>query len=315
VSLIKLGISACLVGQKSRYDGAHRWDRFLTDTLGRYLELVPICPEAECGLGVPREPMRLVDAPEAPRLLTVHTGRDLTGRLAAWIETEMGHLVAENLAGFIFKSNSPSCGPARVKLYDEQGKIVGQTAGLFARDFQDYFPEVPMEDDDRLHDPEIRGHFLEQLFFWRRWRDLCDLKPKLGSLVAFHTRHKYQLLAHSTKNYREMGRLVAKARELPLREVLAAYQVLALAALRSKATARKNGNVLDHLAGYFKEELHNAEKQELMASIEAYRRGETPLIVPITLINHYTRRLREPQLQEQSYLHPHPLELLLRNHA
>ncbi|MCL4501695.1 MAG: DUF523 and DUF1722 domain-containing protein [Deltaproteobacteria bacterium] len=315
MSPIKLGISACLAGQKTRYDGGHRWDRFLTDTMGCYLELVPICPEAECGLGVPREPMRLTGRPEAPRLLTVRTGRDLTGRLAAWIERKMGQLATENLSGFIFKSKSPSCGPARVKVYDEQGKITAQGTGLFARAFQDYFPLVPVEDEGRLHDPEIRDNFLEQLFFWRRWRDLGAQKPKLGDLVAFHSRHKYQLLAHSNEYYRQMGRLVARAGEMPLPEALIAYRALALAALRLKSTASKNANVLYHVLGYFKKRLSNGDKQELLEAIESYRRGEAPLIVPVTLINHYVRKYQEPYLKGQTYLNPDPLELRLRNHA
>lgn len=315
MALIKVAISSCLVGQKTRYDGGHRWDRFLTDTLGRYLELVPICPEAECGLGVPREPMRLMDHPEAPRLLTVQTGRDLTDRMATWVERKMMHLVSENLAGFIFKSKSPSCGPAKVKLYNEQGEIVGQAAGLFARAFQDYFPLVAVEDEGRLQDPEIRENFIEQLFFWRRWRELRAHNPDLGDLVAFHTRHKYQLLAHSTVHYRLMGQLVARGREVAIPQLLADYEALACAALRLKATLRKNANVLYHLLGYFKKQLNGDDRQELLEAIDSYRRGEAPLIIPITLINHYVRKYQEPYLQGQAYLNPHPLELLLRNHA
>ena len=287
----------------------------ITDTLGRYVELVPICPETECGLGVPREPMRLVGQPESPRLLTVRTGRDLTERLLELDGTKDGALVAEGLAGFIFKSKSPSCGPARVKLYNEQGEIAGQTAGLFARDFQDYFPLVPVEDEDRLQDPEIRENFIERLFFWRRWREFLAQKPNLGGLVVFHTRHKLQILAHSTEHYRQMGRLVARARELPLPEVLTSYPALALAALKLKATISKNANVLYHLLGYFKKQLSGDDKQELLDIIDAYRRGELPLMVPVTLINHYVRKYQEPYLKEQFYLQPHPVELKLRNHA
>ncbi len=315
MSRIKLGISSCLLGQKTRYDGGHKWDRFISKTWGEYLEFVPVCPEAECGLGVPREVMRLVAQPEGPRLVTVYTGRDLTGRLAAWIESKMGHLVSENLAGFIFKSNSPSCGPVRVKLYDEQGKIMGQGAGLFAAAFQDYFPLVPVVDEIRLHEPDIRENFLEQIFFWRRWRELCAQKPKLRDLVVFHTRHKYQLLAHSKKYYGELGRLVAGAWGNPLPEALAEYQDLASKGLQLRATPKKHANVLQHLLGYFKKQLSAVEKQELLECIESYRWGEIPLLVPLTLIKHYMQRFQESYLQEQFYLNPEPLEVLLRNHV
>lgn len=315
MSPIKLGISACLAGQKTRYDGGDRGDRFLTDTVGRYLELLPICPEAACGLGVPREPMRLTGRPEAPRLLTVRTGRDLTGRLAAWIEKEMGQLAAENLAGFIFKSKSPSCGLAGVKVYDGQGKITAQGTGLFARAFQDYFPLVPVEDEGRLHDPEIRDNFLERLFFWRNWREFMARNPDLGGLNVFHVRHRCQFLAHSPEHCRQLGKLVAQGAGSPMPQLLADYSALALAALRLKSTASKNANVLYHVLGYFKKRLSNGDKQEVLEAIESYRRGEAPLIVPVTLINHYVHKYQEPYLQGQTYLNPDPLELRLRNHA
>ena len=315
MSPIKLGISACLAGAKVRYDGGHSWDRFITDTLGRHLEFVPVCPEAECGLGVPREPMRLVGGPEAPRLLTVRTGLELTERLQTWTGRKLAELASEDLAGFILKSKSPSCGPVRVKLYNDRGRIAGRGAGLFARACVEQFPLLPVADESQLYDPEIRESFIERLFFWRRWRELLAKKPGRGDLVAFHTRHKYQLLAHSTEHYRQMGPWVAQGRELALPQLLAGYQALALAALQLKATASKNANVLYHLLGYFKKQLPGTEKQEALEAIDSYRRGELPLIAPLTLINHYVYKYQEPYLKGQTYLNPHPLELRLRNHA
>ncbi|MCX5892790.1 MAG: DUF523 and DUF1722 domain-containing protein [Deltaproteobacteria bacterium] len=315
MSTIKLGLSACLLGTKVRYDGGHTWDPFVTDTLGRYLEFVPVCPETECGLGVPREPMRLVGDPVAPQLFTVRTKQELTGRLLGWAEKRVEALAQENLAGFILKSKSPSCGPARVKVYNDQGRIAGRGAGLFARAFRQRFPLLPVIDEAGLYDPEIRENFIERLFFWRRWRELLTRKPGLGDLVAFHTRHKYQLLAHSTEHYRQLGKLVARGRELARPALLADYQALALAALRLKATASKNANVLYHLLGYFKKQLSGDDKQEVLEAIDSYRRGEVPLLMPVTLINHYVRKYQEPYLKGQTYLHPHPLELRLRHHA
>jgi uncharacterized protein YbgA (DUF1722 family)/uncharacterized protein YbbK (DUF523 family) len=315
MSSIKLGISSCLLGEKVRYDGGHRWDRCLTDTLGRFVSFVPVCPETECGLGTPREPMRLEGLPEAPRLVTVRTGQDLTECLLAWAQGRVEELAREDLDGFIFKSKSPSCGPARVKVYNDRGVPRRTGVGLFAGLFMTRFPLVPVEDEGRLHDPEIRENFIERLFFYGRWRALLAQPPSLGDLVAFHTRHKLQILAHSVEHYHRLGRLVARAGEMFWPEVLAEYQGLALEALRLKATIKKNTNVLDHLMGYFKKRLSRAEKQELIDIIESYRRGEVPLIVPLTLVNHYVRQYQEPYLKEQFYLNPHPLELMLRHHA
>jgi uncharacterized protein YbgA (DUF1722 family)/uncharacterized protein YbbK (DUF523 family) len=312
---IRLGVSTCLLGENVRFDGGHKHDRFLTDTLGQYVEFVPVCPEVECGLGVPREPMRLEGQPAAPRLLTVRTRQDLTQRLLTWARRRVAELAHEDLDGFIFKARSPNCGRVRVKVYNDRGGPKATGVGLFARVFMDHFPLLPAADEGRLHNPEIRGNFIERIFFHQRWREFSEQKPDLGDLVTFHTRHQLQILAHSPELYRQMGRLVARARELPLPEVLAAYPAMAMAALRLKATVKKNANVLYHLLGYFKKQLTGDEKQELLEIIDSYRRGELPLIVPVTLINHYVRCYQEPYLKEQFYLLPHPLELKLRNHA
>ena len=312
---IKLGISSCLLGEKVRFDGGHRWDRFITDTLGNYVEFVAVCPEVESGLSVPREAMRLVGDPAQPRLLTVRTGMDHTERLVTWARRRVQELAAQDLCGFIFKSKSPSSGMARVKVYNGQGVPAPRGVGIFARIFMERFPGLPVADEGRLHNPALRENFIERLFVFKRWRELLAQNPGTGSLVDFHTRHQLLILAHSPNHYRDLGKLVARAREIPLKELSAGYQTLLLEALRLQATPRKNANVLYHLMGYFKKQLTADEKQELLEAIEAYRREYVPLIVPITLINHYARKYREPYLQEQYYLNPHPLELKLRNHV
>ena len=315
MSKIRLGLSSCLLGAKVRFDGGHRWDRFITDTLGQYMEFVPVCPEVECGLGVPREPMRLEGQPAAPRLVTVRTRQDLTQRLLTWARQRVEELAHENLDGFIFKAKSPSCGPARVKVYNDRGESKATGVGLWARVCMDQCPLLPVADEGRLHDPEIRENFIERIFFHRRWRELLGQKPDLGDLVIFHTRHKLQILAHSPEHYRRMGKLVARARERVWTDLLTDYHTGAMKALCLKATVKKNTNVLYHLMGYFKKQLSGDEKQELLEIIDSYRRGEVPLIVPVTLVKHYVRKYQEPYLKEQVYLHPHPLELKLRNHA
>jgi uncharacterized protein YbgA (DUF1722 family)/uncharacterized protein YbbK (DUF523 family) len=314
---IRLGISACLLGESVRFDGGHKLDRFITDTLGQYVEFVPVCPEVECGLGVPREAMRLVGDLKAPRLMTVRTKADLTERMVAWARKRVQELEQENLCGFIFKSKSPSSGMERVKVYSEppQGAPVTRGVGLFARAFMEHFPLLPVEDEGRLHDPVLRENFIERLFVGQRWRELLTARPTLGGLVAFHTRHKLLILSHSTRHYRELGKLVARAKELPVQELYEHYQSQLMEALRLKTTPKKNTNVLHHLMGYFKKDLSPDEKQELLGIIDYYHQGYLPLVVPVTLINHYVRKYRQPYLQEQFYLHPHPVELQLRNHV
>lgn len=315
ITKIRLGVSACLLGQPVRFDGAHKHDRFITDTLGQYVEFVPVCPEVECGLGVPREPMRLVGDIDNPRLVTVRSHIDHTDRMQAWARRRIQELEAEDLHGFIFKSESPSSGMERVKVYNDKGMAVKKGVGLFARAFMEHFPLLPVEEEGRLHDPKLRENFIEAIFTFKRWRDTLKAGAGRRELVEFHTRHKLLLLAHSPEIYRQMGQLVAHLQEGTLPEIIQRYQALLLSCLRLKTTVKKNANVLYHLMGYFKKELSPDEKQELLEVIDHYRTGLVPLIVPITLINHYVRKYNQPYLREQYYLRPHPLELQLRNHV
>jgi uncharacterized protein YbgA (DUF1722 family)/uncharacterized protein YbbK (DUF523 family) len=312
---IRLGISACLLGQNVRYDGGHKLDRYLTDTLGQYVEYVPVCPEVECGLGIPRESMRLVGNPESPRLVTVRSGQDLTERMQTWAKKRVGELEKEDLCGFIFKSDSPSSGMERVKVYNEKGMPEKAGRGMFARAFMEHFPLIPVEEEGRLHDPKLRESFIESIFTLKRWREVVQGNKSLGNLVTFHTQHKLLALSHSEKHYRAMGKLVAEGKKLPLNELYAQYETLLMEALRLRTTLKKNGNVLQHMMGYFKDQLSKDEKQELLGILDEYRKGYIPLIVPITLINHYVRKYDQDYLKEQVYLNPHPIALQLRNHA
>ena len=312
---IRLGISTCLLGEQVRYDGQHKRDAYLTDTLGRYMEYVPVCPEVECGLGVPREPMRLVGDPSAPRLVTVKTDVDLTERMTSWATRRVRELEDEGLCGFVFKSASPSSGMERVKVYSAKGVPAKSGVGLFARVFMEHFPLLPTEEEGRLHDPGLRESFIERVFTLKRWRDTVAGGPRAGRLVAFHTVHKLLIMSHSEKHYREMGRLVAGAKSGPIRAAFGAYEALLMTALKLKSTSRKHANVMQHTMGHFKGELSPDEKRELLEFIARYRQGVVPLIVPITLLNHYVRKYENSYLAEQLYLNPHPLELQLRNHA
>ncbi len=312
---IRLGISSCLLGNPVRYDGGHQLDRFLRDTLGQYVDYVPVCPEAECGLGIPRETMRLEGEPGSVRLRTTRTKLDHTERMRQWAAARVVELEKEGLCGFVFKGGSPSSGMERVKLYDANGVPRKIGVGLFAAAFMEHFPLLPVEEDGRLHDPVLRENFIERIFVARRWRALVGEGKKIGSLVAFHTAHKLLIMAHSPKHYSEMGKLVARAKDVDRDELHDSYQKLLMDALKLRATLKKNTNVLQHLMGYFKKELSSDEKQELLEVFQQYHDGTVPLIVPITLIRHYVRKYDQPYLRDQMYLNPHPIELQLRNHV
>jgi len=312
---IRIGIATCLLGEKVRYDGGHKYDPFLVETLGRLVEYVPVCPEYECGLGVPREALRLVGDPENPRLMTIRTGIDLTGQMKQWGRKRLKELEAERLCGYIFKSKSPSSGLTGIKVYNEKGVPSNQGMGLWARMFTGHFPELPVEDEGRLHDPALRENFIERIFVMKRWREMNAKGRSLGALVDFHTRHKLLVMSHSVEGYRRLGKLVAAGKGKPRKELFAEYLKELSEALKLMSTLRKNRNVLNHLLGYFKKELSADEKIELLEVIESYALGHVPLIVPVTLVSHYVRKYGQPYLEKQYYLNPHPLELKLRNHV
>jgi uncharacterized protein YbgA (DUF1722 family)/uncharacterized protein YbbK (DUF523 family) len=312
---IRLGISTCLLGKPVRYDGGHKLDRFLTETLGKYVEYIPVCPEVDCGMPVPREPMHLEGDIGSPRLVTIRTGIDKTDQMVSWAEKRVVGLEKDRLMGFIFKSDSPSSGMERVKVYKGKNISVRKGVGIFARLFMEHFPLLPVEEEGRLNDPALRENFIERVFALARWRELLDGNECLGALVEFHTKHKLMILAHSTRHYQEMGKLVACAKQVPLPKLLEDYQRQFMEALKLRATPKKNANVLMHIAGYFKEQLSSDEKAELLEIIDLYRKELIPLIVPVTLVNHYVRKYNRPYLRNQYYLNPHPVEMQLRNHV
>jgi uncharacterized protein YbgA (DUF1722 family)/uncharacterized protein YbbK (DUF523 family) len=314
-STIKLGISSCLLGNNVRYDGSHSRDRFLTDTLSHYVEYLPVCPEVECGLGTPREFMHLVGSPDAPRLVTGTTGKDYTDQMISWTRKRVIELEQEKLCGFIFKKNSPSSGMERVKVYAGKGAPVKKGIGMFARVFMEHFPLLPVEEEGRLYDVNLRENFIERIFTFKRWRELLDDKMSRAHIIGFHTRHKLLILSHSQKHYRLMGQLVAHIKDVSLRDFYTRYERLLMQALSLSATPKKHTNVLQHMMGYFKKQLSAQEKKELLEIVDRYREGYLPLIVPITLINHYVRKYDQPYLRQQYYLNPHPVELQLRNHV
>jgi len=310
---IKIGVSSCLLGKEVRYNGGHSHDRYVTGPLGQYFAFVDVCPEVEAGFGIPRETLRLVGDPDAPRLMTTKTKKDFTDQMQNWAKRRVMELEKEDLCGFIFKKGSPSSGMERVRVYSDRGMPSNRGSGMFARAFMDHFPLLPTEEDGRLNDAALRENFIERIFALRRWRHMAAERKSPGNIVAFHTAHKLQIMSHSVKHYREMGRLVAQVKKLGIQSLYKQYEALFMQALSSKATVKKNVNVLQHMAGYFKKQLSKDEKLELQEVIEQYHQHLTPLIVPITLVNHYVRKYDQEYLKDQFYLHPHPIELKLRN--
>ena len=309
---LRLGISRCLLGEPVRYDGGHKLDHFLVDVLGQHVEWVPVCPEVEAGFGTPREAMRLVDDAAEPRLLTVRSRHDYTGRMRRYAKTRVREFQAWNLSGYVFKKDSPSCGTRRVRVYARDGRLLGTGKGLFAEAFQRAFPLTPIEEEGRLRDQGLRENFIERVFGYHRWQVLNARLTK-GRLVAFHTVHKYLLLAHSQRHYRELGRLVANAKHHPVRELARTYGHLFMEALAVKTTIRKHVNVLQHLAGHFKNALSAKARTELHGVLSDYHNGFVPLSVPVALIGHYVRILDVPYVRDQVYLAPHPKELTLHS--
>lgn len=312
---IRIGVSACLLGQAVRYDGGHKRDGFLVETFARYVEWVPVCPEVEFGLGVPRPTLRLEQRGEDVRLMMPTSGEDYTENMRAFAQRRVAALAHDDLCGYVLKKDSPSCGMERVKVYGAHAIPSKSGRGVFAEALMQRFPSLPVEEEGRLNDPALRENFIERVFAYRRVRALFGGRWTLGGLVAFHTAHKLQLMAHSPKTYEQLGRLVAIAKNVVRAELRQRYESRFMQGLTVLATRQRHTNVLQHIAGYFKKQLDGESKHELQSVIDDYRRGLVPLVAPLTLIRHYVRRFDVAYLRGQVYLDPHPKELMLRNHV
>jgi uncharacterized protein YbgA (DUF1722 family)/uncharacterized protein YbbK (DUF523 family) len=314
---VRIGISACLLGRPVRYDGGHKRDRYLVDVLGPHVDYVAVCPEVESGMSIPRPTLRLVRSGSGadPRMIVAETGDDLTTRMTRFSESRVRALDELQLSGYVLKKNSPSCGMERVKVYTEgvAGPPRKDGAGLFAAALCARFPNLPVEEEGRLEDAGLRECFIERVFAYHRLRALWRARWTLGALVAFHTAHKMALMAHTVVAYRQLGRLVARARELPRAELRDRYESEFMAALARPASRGRHANVLMHMAGHLKARLDHDDRHELVDLIESFRLGQTPLAAPLALLRHHARRLEVTYLADQTYLNPHPSELMLRH--
>jgi len=323
----RIGISRCLLGDAVRFDGGHKRDPLLASTFGRFVEWVPVCPELEIGMGVPREPIHLVQSPTGVpsagrlvRLLGVTSGIDWTSRMAEYSAARVAELAGANLSGYVLKKDSPSCGMTRVRVHANRdhaargGSKKGGSAsrmgrGLFAEALMEALPNLPVEEEGRLHDPALRENFVERVFAYQRLRALFSRRWTRGALVRFHTIHKLQLLSHSRVGYTALGRLVAAAAETRPLPLAASYERTFMRALATTATPGRHADVMLHIVGHLKKVIESADREELLASIEEHRRGVVPLTVPITLIRHHVRRHSVEYLRDQVYLDPHPRDV------
>jgi uncharacterized protein YbgA (DUF1722 family)/uncharacterized protein YbbK (DUF523 family) len=317
---IRIGISACLLGQEVRYNGGHKRDAFLTDTFGRYVEWVAVCPEVELGLGTPRPPIRLERRSGEVRLVMPSTGEDYTESMRVWSQRRAEALVGMELDGYVLKKDSPSCGIERVKVYPDAQPGAGAPSkegrGLFAAALIARLPDLPMEEEGRLNDPLLRENFIARVFVHHRWREGEREGWTRAGLMRFHERHKFLLMARNQNGMRRLGRLLGEAgKDTPAGELAAAYCAGLTEILRRPATRRGHTNVLHHLAGFVSDALDGEDRAELAETIERYRLGLVPLIVTLTLIRHHVRRQGAAYLQDQVYLEPHPHELMLLNHV
>jgi uncharacterized protein YbgA (DUF1722 family)/uncharacterized protein YbbK (DUF523 family) len=308
---IQIGISSCLLGHNVRFDGGHKRHSYIEATLGQYFRFVPFCPETEIGLGIPREPIRLQMADNGVRCVGVKNSLlDVTERLHDCAERQRQWHAG--LCGYILKKDSPSCGMERVKLYkNNMPERVGQ--GIYAARMMKNFPHLPVEEEGRLGDPQLRENFIQRVYVLYRWKKMLSENHSVNGLTNFHARHKLIAMSHDQNDSRELGRLAASASQDNLAEVTENYLTLLMSTLKKIATRRNHVNVLQHIQGYLKTQLDKQDKEELTQTIERYRRGELPLIVPITLLGHHFRRHPDPWINDSFYMEPHPQELSLLN--
>lgn len=309
-----IALSSCLHGEKVRYDGAHKRDKWLLDRLGRYVDFRTYCPEVAIGLGIPRPPIRLVARDGNTHVVGVDDPTfDVTERLQSYAFEVIDQL--GDVSGYVFKSRSPSCGLFRVKRYLPNGHPQGTASGAFAEVIAQHLPDLPMEEEGRLCDAVLRENFVSRLYVYRRWQLLVGqgLSPK--SMIDFHARHKYLLMAHSQAAYKRLGQLLSNLKSVDLQAVALEYRGELMAALKRRVSRARHVNVLQHLQGYLKQHIDGADKRELADALEDYRRAEVPLVVPMRLLQHHFRRHPDEYIAAQYYLQPYPAALGLRNHV
>ena len=309
---VRVGVSSCLLGNSVRFDGGHKRSRFITDELAQHFEFVRYCPELAIGMGVPRQPIRLTGDAGNPQVVGVKNPEfNVTQPLQDY--SKKAALQMQGLDGFIFKKDSPSCGMARVKVYNEAGMPERAGTGVFAHAVMTGNPLLPVEEEGRLNDPDLRDNFVMRVYVHARWRRLLAGTVTASRLLDFHTSHKYLLLAHSEVAYRALGALLADLSTGSTAEIADRYIKQLMQALSKPASRKRHSNVLLHLLGYLKRSLDAPLRRDLASTIDAYRNGIYPLVVPVRLLQHQFSAHPNPYVSKQVYLDPHPADLKLRN--
>lgn len=310
---ILVGVSSCLMGEKVRFDSGHKHSSFLTKQLSTYFEYRPFCPEMAIGLGVPREPIRLISSKENPDEIrcvgTKDPSRDFTDQLKQSADQQRNW--HQDLCGYVLKKDSPSCGMQRVKVYTN-GMPNGSDSGIYAKRLMENFPDLPVEEEGRLNDAAIRENFISRVIIYSRLREL-QRDNSLHHLLQFHARHKLIFMSHNQQKTRAIGKRLSQVRAADIEDFMPAYVSATMEILTIIATKRNHVNVLQHMQGYLKRDIDSQDKQELCDVTNQYRLGKLPLIVPISLMRHYFRRHPNPWINNSYYLDPHPRELMLLN--
>ena len=310
--IIQIGVSSCLLGLEVRHDSSHKRNRFITDILSEHFDFTPFCPEMAIGLGVPRPAIRLVKKGNDVRLVdSKDSSIDHTDKMKRSSAVYCKQL--HQLAGYILKNKSPSCGMERVNLYNSSGMPQKTGVGIFAAELMQRHPNLPVEEEGRLHDAAVRENFIERVYAYHRWQKMLRNGLNISSLMEFHKRHKLMLLAHDEPVYRSLGRLVATAQADKLLTVSEQYISLFMQAMKKRPTRKKHVNVLQHSMGYLKKQLDAEDKNELLNLFDQYVKGEVPLIVPITLLKYHFRKNSHSYINQQLYMNPYPDNLMLRN--
>ncbi|WP_394143738.1 YbgA family protein [Vibrio atypicus] len=309
---IKIGVSACVVGEQVRFDSGHKQSKFVVKELSPYFEFVSVCPEVGMGMPVPRPTIRLMSNEE--RIELVETKQNSIRHTDAMLEysrSKVEQLSGEELCGYIVCAKSPTCGMERVKVYTEKGaENIG--IGLYTAELMKQMPWLPIEEDGRLNDPVLKENFITRIYTLYDFYQSVGKNITRGAIVEFHSRYKLTLMAHHPVSYKELGRLVANIKDYDLQEFFQLYRLGLMKAMAHRASRKNNTNVLMHLQGYFKRDLNRESKAELRQVIDDYRVGLLPLLAPLTLIRHYLSSHPDSYLQQQKFFQPYPQELRLR---
>jgi uncharacterized protein YbgA (DUF1722 family)/uncharacterized protein YbbK (DUF523 family) len=304
----RIVVSKCLGFAHCRWNGLTISDEFV-DRLKPHVEFTTTCPEVEIGLGVPRDPIRVVMQSGTLHLKQPATKADVTDKMNAFCKSFLSSI--EEIDGFILKSRSPSCGVKEVKIYPgmEKSAALKKGSGFFGAAVMEKYPTIPVEDEGRLRNFVIREHFLKRIFTLARFRSVKKTQ-KMKDLVKFQAENKFLLMAYNQKEFRIMGRIVANQEKKPAASVYEDYESHLYSALANTPRYTSYINVLMHAMGHFKDKLNKEEKAFFLDLMSKYREGKAPLRSDLDVLLSWGVRFGENYLLDQTFFNPYPDELL-----